>query len=297
MDANELLERIQHPLYVKYQGMVKADGATSFKIQDGYFIYGKTKVRPPVVRGVFDKYRELSLERINILGDLYKLQQKLIYGKNPKAYKDVYDTLLVKYQGVENDIEALKTYYIQVNSNEDDEQSIEDRLDEVITNETKTFDKVAKSLFEDDYLDHSLITTYIQHFRKKLKIMDEIMEHNKSVYIDFYIESLPEFVEKKAKDKLETEIEPESEQKDHKKPHPGLSDDQKEKIVKNIKDLIREKFKFKSSEECVSKARTKPFHMSKEEIIKIIENNPEIKVTMPKNYKQLKKEEICKYLF
>ena len=36
--------------------------------------------------------------------------------------------------------------------------------------------------------------------------------------------------------------------------------------------------------------------MSKEELIKIIDDNPDIKLIMPSNYKSLTKEKICEIL-
>lgn len=76
----------------------------------------------------------------------------------------------------------------------------------------------------------------------------------------------------------------------------GLSDKAKTEIKAKIKTKLSTLFKFKNMEECQSKARSKPFYQSKEEILKLIAENEHLKKLMPSNYKTLNKEQLCKYL-
>jgi hypothetical protein len=58
------------------------------------------------------------------------------------------------------------------------------------------------------------------------------------------------------------------------------------------KRLKANMFKFKNVKECISRARAT--FMSREDIIKAIENDIEFKSKMPSNFKKLSKEELCK---
>lgn len=75
-----------------------------------------------------------------------------------------------------------------------------------------------------------------------------------------------------------------------------LSPEEKVELKDKIKSKMLTVFKFKTLEECQSKARSKPFYQSKEEILKLITENENLKKLMPSNYKSLNKEELCKYL-
>lgn len=69
-----------------------------------------------------------------------------------------------------------------------------------------------------------------------------------------------------------------------------------EKLEKKITDVLETQFKFKNLNDCKSKKRSALYFMSKDDIIKVIHNNPDMKSKMPKNYKLLKKEDICDIL-
>lgn len=56
-------------------------------------------------------------------------------------------------------------------------------------------------------------------------------------------------------------------------------------------------FKFKTQKECESRERSKPYYISKKEMVDIISKNNDIKKLYPKEYKNLKKEELCKVIF
>ena len=80
----------------------------------------------------------------------------------------------------------------------------------------------------------------------------------------------------------------------HKKP---LSPEQKAKLLAlNAKALAKAGFKFANLKECVSQARTKPFYMAKEDLIKTIERDAELRKKMPAKYKAMKKDVICEAL-
>lgn len=55
-------------------------------------------------------------------------------------------------------------------------------------------------------------------------------------------------------------------------------------------------WKFKTKDECASSSRKQPYYQSKAEIIQIISKQPQVMKMLPKNYKTLSKDELCKYL-
>jgi hypothetical protein len=76
-----------------------------------------------------------------------------------------------------------------------------------------------------------------------------------------------------------------------------LTKEQEDAIAENVKILMKEKFPFSTREQCIS--RKKAHFMSKEDIVTEIDKNDSLKRHFPANvdYKKLKKEEICEYLF
>ena len=76
-----------------------------------------------------------------------------------------------------------------------------------------------------------------------------------------------------------------------------LSPNTKMQIKNNIKDILKKVYRFKDKSECVSKQRSKPFYMSKDEILSHIATNEELQKLMPANFKKLTKEQLCEYFF
>lgn len=68
-----------------------------------------------------------------------------------------------------------------------------------------------------------------------------------------------------------------------------------EEVKKRIKEVIKAKFKFQDKQQCLSRAKAN--FMSKEEIIKVIDSDNDLKTVMPSNYKNLSKNALCDYLF
>ena len=56
-------------------------------------------------------------------------------------------------------------------------------------------------------------------------------------------------------------------------------------------------FQFKTQKECESREVSKPYYISKKDMVNIISENNDIKKLYPKGYKNLKKEELCKVIF
>jgi len=77
----------------------------------------------------------------------------------------------------------------------------------------------------------------------------------------------------------------------------NLDEQEVEKIMVMNKNVLKRVFKFSNLEECNTSKRSKPYYMSKAEIVKAIDDNPDIKALVPKKYKTMKKEELCQSFF
>ena len=63
-----------------------------------------------------------------------------------------------------------------------------------------------------------------------------------------------------------------------------------------ITAMIKRFFPFTNNDECVSAKRSLPTYMSKQDIVKQINNNKSLKTLAPKNYRTLSKEKLCEFL-
>lgn len=81
--------------------------------------------------------------------------------------------------------------------------------------------------------------------------------------------------------------------------------DKKKKQQQKIKETVIERilndypfnlFKFKTLQECESRETSKPYYISKKDLLDIIDKNNNIKQLFPKGYKAFKKEQICKII-
>lgn len=56
-------------------------------------------------------------------------------------------------------------------------------------------------------------------------------------------------------------------------------------------------FTFKTAEECASRRRLAEHYMSKDDLLRVLAQNPEVTARMPQHYLNATKEELCGYLF
>lgn len=175
-------------------------------------------------------------------------------------------------------------------------KNVNDRLDE-LSNERQCAMKDLYHLQQKVALSKSpeLLKGEYENLVFKLHVIDEekdILEVYKTkVYnpeIDYYIYKQPSLVTNKVTSPSEV---PKIKIKNKIK---NLTAEQKEKVIQNTIKLI---LKPKNKEECVSKAKSKPFFMSLKEILVYIEQHPDIKNSLPKNYKSLTKEQLCDAIY
>lgn len=264
----ELIERFKDVNYIKYIELLnKVDHLV---IKDGKLHIDKYEIQLPKIVYISRRISEIETDKKNLLLKVFLLQQKILNAKNPKLFQNEYNANIMNIVAFDDEIDMLNRYYRKINDNINE---VEVKVSPF--NKSKLYEE----LQADIHYDGQKIKKLVKYFLDKLEKKDQ-----ESIVIDYYISELPIIKLKKDKD---TE-----QKKDIKKDIKKLTNIQKNIIKDNIKNLL----KFKSKAECVSKAKTKSYYMSKEEIIILIDSTPELKEIVPKNYKTLNKDQLCGYL-
>lgn len=72
----------------------------------------------------------------------------------------------------------------------------------------------------------------------------------------------------------------------------------KQKVIENIMmEYPFNLFKFNKRSECESRETSKPYYISKKDMLQVIQSNPDLTAKFPKGYKTLKKEDLCGVIF
>ena len=263
----ELIEKFKDVNYIKYIELLnKTD---NILIKDGKLYIDKYEIQMPKIVYVKQRISEIESEKKEILLKVFLLQQKILNAKNPKLFQNEYNSHIMKIIAFDDEHDMLNRYFQKINEDTNLGKKI---------NISYNSSKLYQELQADIHYDGQKVKKLVKHFLDKLENNGKDQE---KPIIDYYIAELPII-------KLKKEAKEPEPKKDIKK----LTNIQKNIIKDNIKNLL----KFKNKAECVSKAKSKAFYMSKEEIIKLIDSTPELKAIVPENYKTLNKEQLCGYL-
>ena len=269
----ELIEKLNSDEFKLYEKCI--DNIDRVIIKDGFIIFPeiKKKIKPPVLKNVFEKIDELKQSRTELLLKYRNIQDKMFYTVGNKTE---YNKIIKDVAELDNLIEELQEYYEKVN-----EEIPHTKLDKHVLDLNRTY----KLLKSKTHYDKKTIKDYISKLKKK---EDLIEDYAPQKIIDYFVVEQPVIM-----DLTEEYVMP---KKITKKPT-QLNKGQAELIKDRIKELLEEKFKFKNKEECMSARRSMPYYTSKENLIKTIEVDDTLRSIMPKNYKSLNKEKICEQLF
>jgi hypothetical protein len=291
LDLEEMIGMFNDPIYLQFQSLLKE--TNELKFNGKKLVIDAWEITLPETVDIFKRSSSIEEERRLTLFELYRLHQEIIHSENPssKVHKDKYNSLIEKVRLLDEEYEILRAYFIKINHlvYGVHVETLSNELDNSIMTSKRIYD----NLMESDHYDKANLKKLV---KKNLQILQkkEQLEHLQNfARITYYISKLPK-IEPVGKAVKTAQIK--EQLKVVKKKQPKLSDEQKGKIVSNIKTMLKDKFKFVSKDECVSKAKSKSYYMSKEEILKVIEDNPEIKQSMPKNYKSLNKDQLCEYM-
>lgn len=263
-----MIEQFQDDDYLRYLEMIK-EALTTSSLQydaEGRLLYQDEQKRYAIT---MPKYKRVSVTIDENNQRISHLYNKYAVTKDKKIGKEI--------QVLSDENELLHTYYHMINKIKYDGEK------QAILQNVKQLEKEMKkrSVSIKQHLD----------LKTQKEELDEQL-FNLST-IEFYIVEQPiiemsraEKAVKPTKAAKATKVKEERQQKI------------KEKVVEQIVSKFPlNKFKFKSMEECTTKQRSNPLYISKEELITTIENDNDLKAIFPKNFKKLKKEDICEIIF
>lgn len=303
-NIQEKLDLFNSDKYKSYIEAIRTTSSDTLILNDDKIIIGNLQITKPKFMNIFEEIYELYSKKKKLLIEYYNVYNDIVFAKDNKIFKDQYTTIVDSILSIDNRIDKLHLYYEMVNKNDDILQKYR--------NTRNLYNNIYTNL-DDDKIPE-LIKVYKDIHTLYEKIKDKEFMKNS---ICFYIIKLPEIAyvatvtEKKKKTiNIPKKTIPEKtipEKTIPKKPLiikkkinvPKLSPEQKNKINNDIKELLERKFKFKTNDQCVSQKRSELFYMSKEDIIKEIDKDEELKNLFPKGvkYNKLAKKDLCNYLF
>jgi hypothetical protein len=217
--------------------------------------------------------------------------------KPPSSLKEEFDRIATRLISIEKEIESMLMSYTPT-------KTVSERVDDIITN---AYDELDSSVSGYRPVNVAQIHQKVQTDIKKLHndMIDFPMDGmfmQKGVYTLNTLSKVANPVDTKVAAPAKTKATAKAQVKAPAKAKPAalvppLTRKEEKLIQKNIQQLLKEKLAFTSISECTSKARSKPFFKSKDDIIKLIEADERLKKLMPSNYKSLSKEKLCDYIF
>ena len=231
------------------------------------------KIVPAVAKNIEDELDRLYGERRERYFNYKLLEENILLSETPAKYKNEYNEAIEAINAIQDKIDDLYEYF--------------EKLEE---EKTDPFIEINKKRNEVDGLAGN-IPKYVKELKKLHKLEANAIKAPLDV----------EYVVLEPPSVLASDVKVEIRKEPLLKPKKGkiapIPESNLKIIKKNIKELVKEKFKPKTLEECASQKRSQPYYMKKDDILKTIDETPEIKQVMPANYKSLNKEELCKQLF
>lgn len=240
------------------------------------------EVEPAKCVGLQSELDRLYEERKRLYVDYKILESRILYGPKPGALRQPFDALLSKIESTQREIDAIHEYY----------DSECDRAD--LAAESRDAAAEAERRRLRALRERGEKAEYVKRIATLAAIESREIEREP----DYLVVSPA--VERSAKaDPRERPPEPEPKKRAKKlaAAPAALSKNAAAEVKERIKELIKQKLKPKNFEECASKKRSDPSYMRLEDMHKAIDESPEIKRSMPHNYKSMTKENLCKHLY
>lgn len=241
--------------------------------------------------------------------------------KNQQRISELYNTYVAtknrttgkEIQALSKENDILLTYKSLINSSSVTPRKEYDMLAMKLAEIAKTIQQQKQKLAEnpESFTSNTIAlkeytTSLIEHTR-----VTEKMRMLGTNEIDYYIEVMPTMsnagkadkkkvtVSKKVpKEKKEKDIDVVKSEKKEEPPKKKREQKIKEKIIeKMLSTFPLNRFNFRIHEDCTSKQTSSPYYISRDDLIRTIENDPDLKEFFPKNFKKLKKEELCNIVF
>lgn len=246
-------------------------------------------------RNQFD-YDTMTLPQKNMSGYDAVLQIALFESHKRVLMKQYYEFIEQIKDGVEVDEEAYSSLVEQINGLDNKIVNVAKELEIMKSEQTSQLRGLLEEMKDNQKLIEKLVEKQLglKHVNEK-DIKSIVMKMKSNNDIRGQVNTLKASINTYVKQgKLVTPPKP----KPTKPPvvkKPKAVVEKVNAVKPNVKELIKSVFKFTNKEECLS--RKKALFMSKDDIIKIIDENDDLKKIVPANYKKLTKEVLCDHLF
>lgn len=262
-----MIEDFDNKRYSEYLKIL-SDDLSILNYKNGWVYHKNYKIKPPKLISISERIASLKNERLKKYEEYHDIYNNIIDSSNPEKYKIKYDIIVNEINKISDNINLLNQLSKSIPHN----KNLEIEFVNLQNDKEEIIKKIKNKNEIKEYLN----------LKEGLKDIEEKIKYNKlQPHIDYYIDKLPSI------DQVEAE------ESKTKKKYKNISNKQASTIKINVKNLINKEFKFSTLDECLSAKKT-PYWMSKDEIIKQIDNSEVIKNRMPKNFKKLKKDELCK---
>ena len=266
-------------------------------------------ITKPKYKDIFTEIESLKKEKKDLLVDYSNLQYKILHELNNQTDFKNYKDIISKLKDIDTKVKGYLEYYIKVNEmNRNEYKENLKKRNDIKTKKIELYEDILQE--QDSILNKKRIIDYLNFGNQYYSTFDKTEN-----VIDYVIVQLPEIkekniIKKKVKKeiqeikpklkKTDEEIEKEKRSKLKKKIKKKLNSKSQQdlnKLEKDVKDKFLKLFRFKNEKECSGKTRTAEHYMKKPEIIDIIKRSKDIEKRLPENYKTLSKPDICKEIF
>lgn len=300
-EAQTKIDLLKSPEYINYINLLSNHPGTKIEIINKEIKTQGRTITVPEFDNIQNIIANLKKEKSELMKKIHMIYNRILHAKreDQKLYEEEYNSLLERINNIEFEMKEIILFLDkQLNIND-----LEVQLSKFESEKLFYFQKVkilqnrlinnnnSKNKEEFDEMNN----IYKSKKNKVNEIRSQIMDYKQYNYE--VITKLPTIVHNKEEiiKAIKKEPKPKQRHEKHLDKKKGLSPEQVKTILINNKNLIMSKFRFKTKEECLS--RKAAVHMSKDEIIKVIEDNDSLKEAMPVKYKTLSKEKICEFLF
>lgn len=228
---------------------------------------------------IIDIIDDLKAQRQDFAKKYFKMLNDILLGKdvNPKEF----DQIVARIADIDSKCDEL--YDKQLSPFVEQRNLLQEKYNNV-------FDEQNAIINFQSPLNPEVAKKIVESMKQKQKLLKELSQVSQKDFEEYTVDSNTHIV-----DKIDVQQTPSP--SPLKKQTNTLSTEQKTKIKSNIKNVLKNVFRFKDKEQCLSKARSKEYFMTKDDIIKTINENPDLKKLMPTNFKNLSKEQLCTFIF
>tara|TARA_B100000963_G_C22636949_1_gene678112 strand:+ start:274 stop:1254 length:981 start_codon:yes stop_codon:yes gene_type:complete len=310
----EYLNKLQYVYSYKVKILKKEQDETRYYKENAETIELKYNsmhivITKPKYKDIFKEIELIKKEKKELLVDYNNLQYKILHDLNNQTDFKNYKETITKLKELDNKVKEYLEYYIKINEmNRNEYKENLKKRNDIKTKKIELYEDILQE--QDSILNKKRIIDYLNFGNQYYSTFDKTEN-----LIDYVIVKLPEIeekniIKKKVKKeiqeikpklkKTDEEIEKEKRSKLKKKIKKKLNSKSQQdlnKLEKEVKDKFLKLFIFKNEKECSDKKRTAEHYMKKPEIIDIIKRSKDIEKRLPENYKTLSKPEICKEIF